>query len=344
MKIGKKILSKDDKYLIAEIGHNHQGNLKKALQLVKLAKDSGADAVKFQKRNNKTLFTKDFYNKPYDNPNSFGRTYGQHREKLELNKKQFKEIFEYSQYLKIDCFVTPFDKESVDFMDDFDINIFKIASADLNNHDLVHYISLRKKTVILSTGGATIEQIKEAHDLIKSINKNLIILHCTAAYPARIEDMNLNVIKTLQSEFKNTPIGLSDHENGIDAALIAYMLGARVFEKHFTYDRAAKGTDHAFSLEPMGLSRLSRNLERIPKLLGSFKKRILDCEIEPIKKMSKSIYLKKGLKKKEIITINDIVFKSPGIGLQPNKINLIINKRINKDKPEGALVLLEDVN
>ena len=156
--------------------------------------------------------------------------------------------------------------------------------------------------------------------------------------------MNLNVIKTYRDRYPDVVVGYSGHDSGIAMSLAAYILGARVIEKHFTLNRAMRGTDHAFSLEPMGLSRLSRNLERIPKLLGSFKKRILDCEIEPIKKMSKSIYLKKGLKKKEIITINDIVFKSPGIGLQPNKINLIINKRINKDKPEGALVLLEDVN
>ena len=334
------IINKDKHYLIAEIGHNHQGKIKSAFELFKQAKMSGANAVKLQKRNNKSLYTKKFYNSPYDHPNSYAKTYGLHREALEFGKNEYQELIAYAKEIKIDFFATPFDLKSVDFLAKLEMPAYKIASADLINTPLQKEIAKLKKPIFLSTGGGTLDDVKRARDNISKFNDNLIILHCTASYPVSVENMNLNVIKTFIKEFPNNVIGLSDHENGIDAAQTAYMLGARVFEKHFTINRSLKGTDHAFSLEPQGLSKLARNLNRIPKMLGSFEKKQLACETKPLFKMTKSIVAKSNLKKGSILKKKDIEFKSPGGGLPPYMFEKILGKVLKKSIKKEEIIKL----
>ncbi len=343
LRIGNKIIDNNNPFIIAEIGHNHQGNTKRAKDLILAAKNAGASAVKFQKRNNKTLFTKKFYDSPYENPNSFAKTYGNHRDYLELSKNQFKELINFSKKIKIDLFATPFDIESVKFLESVNVKCYKIASADLKNTILQREIAKTKKPIFLSTGGGTLKDVKRAVKNIMSINKNLAILHCTASYPCKIEDMNLNIITTYLKEFPKNLIGISDHENGIDAASIAYMLGARVFEKHFTLNRGDKGTDNAFSLEPQGLEKLIRNIKRIPLMMGDKQKKILKSEKEPIRKMSKSIVAKKIILKNQIIKNNDLTIKSPGGGLDPFELNKIIGKKAKKSIYIDDMILLKDV-
>ena len=206
-----------------------------------VAKKAGADAVKLQKRDNKKLYTKSFFNEKYDNRNSYAKTYGLHREALEFGYKEYTELKKYAKKIDIDFFATPFDLNSVKFLSELNMPAYKIASADLKNTILQTEIAKLNKPIILSTGGGNIEDVKRAVRNISKFNNNLAILHCTASYPVEIKDMNLNVINTYKKEFSNYTIGLSDHENGIDALTIAYMLGARVFEKHFTLNRANKG-------------------------------------------------------------------------------------------------------
>lgn len=328
-------------YLIAEVGHNHQGDIKKAFEHFRVAKLSGAQAVKLQKRDNKSLYTKAFYNKSYENKNSFGKTYGEHRNFLEFGLAEYKDLKNYAKELEIDFFATAFDFKSIEFLNKIDLPAFKIASADLLNIPLQTEIAKQKKKIFLSTGGGSLDDIKRATENILKYNNDLVILHCTASYPAEICDMNLNIILTLKKEFPNHIIGLSDHENGIDAAPIAYLLGARVFEKHFTLNRGLKGTDHAFSLEPMGLSKLSRNLSRIPEMLGSYEKKFLESEIEPIYKMAKSIVAKRDIKMSEKLSLKDIDFKSPGGGLPPYRFNEIIGKTLKVDLKEDDLIDFE---
>ena len=337
----KNIINKP--FVIAEIGHNHQGNINLAFELIRQAKICGADAVKFQKRNNKKLFTKKFYNEKYENENSYGETYGKHRDFLEFDFEQFKELKAFSISQKIEFFATPFDFESVDFLEKLDVSAYKIASADLTNIPLQNEISKLKKPIFLSTGGGTIEDVKRAVNNIAKYNTELSIMHCTASYPADIEDMNLRVINVYKKEFKDFVIGLSDHENGIDAAPIAYMLGARTFEKHFTLNRANKGTDHAFSLEPYGLSRLIRNLNRIEKMLGVEEKKLLEKEKKPLFKMKKSIVANKNLLKDHILKVEDISFKSPGGGLEPYEYIKIIGRKLKKSLSEDDLILNKDL-
>jgi sialic acid synthase len=332
---------KDDCFVIAEIGHNHKGSVKIAKNLFLSAKNCGASAVKLQKRSNKNLYTKNFFNSIYDNKNSYGKTYGEHREFLEFSESQYLELIEYSKEIGITFFATPFDSESVVFLEKLNFPAYKIASADLINTPLQTKIAETKKPIFLSTGGGSFEDIERAYKNITKINKNLIILHCTASYPALLKDMNLNVIPELVKRYSDMVIGLSDHENGIDAASIAYMLGARVFEKHFTLDRSWKGTDHPFSLEPQGLEKMIRNLKRIPLMLGSNNKKLLESEKKPLNKMYKSIVSANDLKKSHVLSYKDLAFKSPGGGLKPYQYNLLINKKIKKDLKKDDLITLD---
>ena len=330
-------------YVVAEIGHNHKGSIEEAKKLFKEAKAAGANAVKLQKRDNKSLYTKKFYNQIYDNPNSYGETYGKHREALEFDFDQYKELQNYAKSIEIDFFATPFDLNSLNFLEKLNMPAYKIASADLTNSPLQEEIAKLSKPIFLSTGGGTMDDIRRAADLILKYNNNLTILHCTASYPASLEDMNLTVIKTLKKEFKNLRIGFSDHENGIDAGVIAYILGARSFEKHFTLNHANKGTDHAFSLEPIGLVKFIRNIKRIEVMMGNENKKLLESEIKPLFKMKKSIVAKKNLKTNHIIKFEDLAFKSPGGGLDPYRYKEIIGQKLCKDLQEEDLILLNDL-
>jgi N-acetylneuraminate synthase/sialic acid synthase len=335
------IFNNNEIFIIAEIGHNHKGSLDIAKKLFLSAKESGVNAVKLQKRSNKNLFTKKLYNQVYDNKNSYGKTYGEHREYLEFNEEQYNELLIFANKLDLHFICTPFDFESVEFLKKINISAFKIASADLNNLLLHQRIAEVQKPIFISTGGGTYEDIDAAYQNINKINSNISILHCTSSYPVEISDMNLNVIKELKNKYQKNLIGLSDHENGIDGASVAYMLGARVFEKHFTLDRSWKGTDHAFSLEPHGMEKLVRNLRRIPLMLGSIDKKLLPCEVEPLKKMSKSIVAKRNIKAGSVLSLADLNFKSPGGGISPNKYNLFLGKKIKKDILEDDLLTLE---
>lgn len=344
IKFDKDFRQSTNSFVIAEIGHNHQGSVVKAREMFLAAKESGANAVKLQKRNNKTLFVKELYDQPYDNENSYGATYGEHREALEFGRDEYLELQAYAKELDLMFFATPFDFESVDFLAELNMPAYKIASADLNNTPLQKYIAKQGKPIFLSTGGGTMNDIRRAAEAILPINSHLCILHCTASYPADLEDMNLNVIPALLKEFPELVIGLSDHENGIDAATIAYMLGARVFEKHFTLNRSMKGTDHSFSLEPQGMKKLIRNLNRVPVMLGDGNKQLLESEKKPLKKMSKSLVAARPLPAGHRLTEKDIAIKSPSGGLPPFEFENLIGKLLRVPLKEDDHLLLEDMS
>ncbi|MBA3857739.1 MAG: N-acetylneuraminate synthase [Cyanobacteria bacterium PR.3.49] len=325
-----------DCYVIAEIGHNHQGDLEKAKQLFKAAKEAGANSVKLQKRDNRSLYTKKLYDSPYDNENSYGDTYGEHREYLEFNKEQYQELQAYAKELDITMFSTAFDFKSADFLADLDMPVYKIASGDLKNVPLLKYVASFNKPMIVSTGGATIDDVQRAYDAIMSVNQQLCLLQCTAAYPVPYEELNLRVITTFRERFPNIVIGLSDHDNGIAMAVAAFVLGARVVEKHFTINRAWKGTDHAFSLEPTGLRKLVRDLKRVPLALGNGVKNTYESEKKPLVKMGKKLVAARDLPAGHILTRDDIAIKSPGDGLPPYELEkilgLVLKEAITEDQ------------
>jgi len=330
----KIINDASDCFVTAEIGHNHMGKLDVALEMIKVAKECGADAVKLQKRNNKTLFASEILNQPYDHPNSYGATYGEHREYLEFGEAEYKELKSYSEKIGITFFSTAFDHESADFLEKLDMPLYKLASADINNTPLLKHVASFKKPMILSTGGATMDIIKKAYEVVSSYHSNFAILQCTAAYPCEFEQLDLRVIETFRKEFPNTVIGLSDHDNGIAMAPVAYVLGARFIEKHFTLNRANKGTDHAFSLEPTGMRKMVRDLKRTRIALGDGVKKQFENEKKPLLKMAKSIFTNKALQAGHVLSESDIAYKIPGDGIPPFKYTEVIGKRLKSNVKE----------
>ena len=307
-------------YVIAEIGHNHQGSLEKARELFREAKLAGAHAVKLQKRDNRGLYTRAAYNKPYDNENSFGATYGEHREFLEFGAKEYRELQAYARELGVDFFSTAFDLASADFLAALDVPAYKIASGDIKSVPLLKHVAAFGKPMVISTGGALIEDVQRAYDAIMPINPQLAILQCTAGYPAAFEELDLRVIDQYRERFPGAVIGFSSHDNGIAMPLAAFVLGARIVEKHFTLNRAMKGTDHAFSLEPVGLRKMVRDLERTHKAMGNGVKKIYESEKAPIIKMGKSLVVARDLPSGHVLGPDDIVMKSPGGGIPPYEL------------------------
>jgi sialic acid synthase len=326
-------------YVVAEIGHNHQGDVEKAKQLIHAAKECGADAVKLQKRSNRTLYTRAYYDQPYDNEFSFGATYGEHREALELSADDYRELHAYARELGITFFATAWDFESADLLAELDVPAFKLASGDLRNTPLQRHVAQFRKPIFLSTGGGRMQDVERAVETILPLNRQLCILQCTAAYPAATEDLNLRVITTLRERFPSLVIGLSDHQSGISMALVAYMLGARVIEKHFTLDHAAKGTDHAFSLMPDGMRRLVRDLRRVEPALGDGVKRPLPVEEKPLEKMGKKLVAARELHAGHVLGAADVAIKSPADGgLAPYELDAIVGLRLRRAlRPDDAI-------
>jgi N-acetylneuraminate synthase/sialic acid synthase len=323
-----EITDESDCYVIAEVGHNHQGSVEKCRELFHVAKECGADAVKLQKRDNRTLYTRAMYDKPYDNENSFGATYGEHREALEFGRDEYVELQQYCRELGLGFFATAFDIPSADFLASLDMPAYKIASGDLKTLPLLAHVARFGKPMIVSTGGATMEDIERAYDTIAPLNPQIAFLQCTAAYPAKAEDLNLRAITTLRERFPELVIGLSDHENGIAMAVAAYVLGARIVEKHFTLNHTDKGTDHAFSLEPIGMRKLVRDLRRTRVALGDGIKRPLPTERQPLLKMGKKLVASRQLCVGQVLRAEDVALKSPGDGLSPDRLQEVLGRTV----------------
>jgi sialic acid synthase len=330
-------------YVIAEIGHNHQGSLEKAKEMFRVAKECGVNAVKLQKRDNRSLYTRAMYNAPYSHENSFGPTYGAHREALEFGRDEYVELKRYASELGLTMFATAFDFASVDFLAALDMPAYKIASGDLKNTPLLKHVARIGKPMIVSTGGGTLKDVQRAFDAIMPVNPQLCLLQCTANYPAEPEHMNLRVITTYRKRFPEVVIGLSDHQNGIAMALAAYVLGARVIEKHFTLNRAWKGTDHAFSLEPTGMRKLVRDLRRVRVALGDGIKRPYPGEAGPLYKMAKKLVAAHALPAGHVLTREDVALKSPNDGLPSYELESVIGKVTLRALQEDENILFADL-
>ena len=335
---GTRIADDTDCYVIAEIGHNHQGDLEKARQLFRSAHECGVQAVKLQKRDNRALYTAEMYNRPYEHENSFGRTYGEHREFLEFGRDEYVELQRYARELGLTFFATAFDVPSADFLANLDVPAYKLASGDLKNLPLLRHVARFQKPVIFSTGGATMDDVRRAYDAIATINPRVAMLQCTASYPTEPQHMNLRVLETFRAAFPDAVVGLSDHYNGIAMAVVAYMLGARVIEKHFTLNHTWKGTDHALSLEPIGMQKMIRDLHRAHQALGDGTKQALPIEASALSKMGKKIVAARALPAGHVLREEDLVMKSPGDGLPPTELEAIVGRTLRRAlEPDAAL-------
>ncbi|WP_053225805.1 N-acetylneuraminate synthase family protein [Solirubrobacter soli] len=336
-----EISDTSDCYVIAEIGHNHGGSLDSAHELFAEAKAAGAHAVKLQKRDNRSLYTREGYNKPYENENSYGATYGEHREYLEFGKAEYEDLIAHSKEIGVTFFSTAFDIPSADFLAELDMPLYKIASADLINTPLLKHVAKIGKPMILSTGGATLEDVKRGYSTVAEINPEVALLQCTAGYPAAWEELDLRVISTYRDLFPDAVVGLSSHDNGIAMAVAAYVLGGRIVEKHFTLNRALKGTDHRFSLEPQGLRKLVRDLKRTRVALGDGNKSMYPSETEPIIKMAKKLVAARPLPAGHTLTEADIAFKSPGDGLPPYELDRVLGRTLTHPVMEDGALTFE---
>jgi sialic acid synthase len=328
-------------YVIAEIGHNHQGSLDQAKELFLKAHECGANAVKLQKRHNPSLYTADYFHRPYEHENSFGPTYGTHREALEFGRDEYLELKEHTRELGLTFFATAFDFQSADFLADLDMPAYKIASGDLTNTPLLRYVGQIGKPVVFSTGAGTLDDVRRAYDTLAEVNDQVAILQCTAGYPAEFDELDLRVIETYRQLFPEAIVGFSGHDSGIAMAVAAYVLGARIIEKHFTLNRAMKGTDHAFSLEVPGLSRLVRDLRRTRVALGDGTKKMYPSESDPALKMGKKLVAARDLPAGHSLATDDIALKSPGDGLPPYELDRFVGRTLRHPVGQDTALTFE---
>jgi N-acetylneuraminate synthase/sialic acid synthase len=327
----------NETFVIAEVGQNHNGSLDLAREYINIFSNEGADAIKFQTRNNKYLFSKDAYDAPYDSENAFAETYGAHREKLELKP-------EWLPILKEDCInngvkfmSTPFDEPSLELLKSIDVDIIKIASFDLGNLPFIHRIAALGKPVVMSVGGGKIEQIRSSVNVMLNHHDDVAILHCVSEYPCEYNRLGLDSIEDLIREFPRCVIGSSDHFNGTLSGPVAYLKGARVFEKHVTLNRASKGTDHSFALEREGFRKFVRDIKRVRHMLPP--KSVEDLGNEKVfKKLGKSLIAHLDIKTGEKITLDHLsgrIFSTHYIPVRESSLILgtIAKRNIAKGEP-----------
>lgn len=272
-------------YVIAEIGNNHGGSVFAAKDLIRKAAQCGVSAVKLQCRTNRTLYSQELLDKPYENEHSFGPTYGAHRAALEFNLSALSVTQCTALESGVHWFATAFDEVSADKLMQLHVPAIKLASGALTDVALQEHVAQLDIPIILSTGGGTEQDIDRAVQTITKYHTKLALLYCVASYPTQPKDANLRCILTLRNRYPDTVIGYSSHFPGLMWSLIAYAFGASIIEQHFTLDRSLKGTDHAFSLEPKGMETLCEDLKKLHIGLGDGVKRFLECERAPISKM-----------------------------------------------------------
>ena len=265
-------------FIVAEIGINHNGDLEIAKKLIQVAKEAGADAVKFQKRTPEYCVPLAQRNVMRETPWGY-ITYMEYREKVEFGVDQYEEIDKFCRENNIFWFASVWDEPSVDFIEQFDVPCYKIGSASLTDDSLLNHIRAKKKPIILSTGMSTLEEVDHAVEILGK--EELILLHTCSVYPADYEELNLRVIPMLQKRY-GVPVGYSGHETGLPSTVAAVALGACVVERHITLDRAMWGSDQAASLGPSGIIRLVRDIRLVESALGKAEKKVLPREI-PIK-------------------------------------------------------------
>jgi len=340
--IADRVISDDSEaYVIAEIGHNHQGSLQTAKELFAAAAKCGVHAAKLQKRDNRALYTREMFDKPYDNENSFGATYGEHREALEFGRAEYEELQAEAARDGLAFFATAFDFASADFLAALNVPAYKIASGDLKNTPLLKHVAKIGKPMIVSTGGGTIDDVQRAYDTVMPINPRLCLMQCTCGYPAEFAELDLRVIETYRQRFPEVVIGYSGHDNGIAMPLAAYMLGARIIEKHFTLNRAMRGTDHRFSLEPVGMTKMIRDLQRVRLALGDGRKKVYASEASPVLKMGKKLVAARNLPAGHLLTAADIAIKSPGDGLAPYYLDEVVGQVLLRELRADAAITLD---
>ena len=331
-------------FIIAEVGVNHNNNMTLAKKLISEAKKAGADAVKFQTFKADTLALKNTPKVAYQKRS--GRKEETHHsmlKKLELSEKNHLLIQKICKKNNIEFISTPYDLERAIFLSKIGVKKFKIASADIVDHQMHNYLAKKNKEVIISTGMSTIKEIAQTINIYKTKKNNKFsILHCVSNYPCSDESLNLKNILTLQKKFK-CKVGFSDHSIGNISSIIAIGYGAKIIEKHFTLDKKMKGPDHLASSTPQEFSSLVKDIRRAEKAMGSLNRKIQKEELSMRNVSRKSLIYKKNLKTNQILSNNDITSIRPGNKILGNKINFFIGKKLKKNVKKQEHLKFTDV-
>jgi N-acetylneuraminate synthase/sialic acid synthase len=336
-------LQKHDCMVIAEVGQNHQGDLEQAKHYITRFSGLGADVVKFQKRNNKYLFSQERFDAPYNSENAFAETYGAHREALELSEAEFIELRDHAREVGVLFMVTPFDEPSLEFLMDLDVDMLKVASFDLGNLPFLKLIAETGKPVVISCGGGSLDTSIQTIDFMKAINPNIAVLHCVSKYPTSYTELNLKRIPELIAQFPDVPIGLSDHFNGTLSGPLSYQLGARVFEKHVTFDHSQKGTDHSFALEPRGFESFCRDVRRVAQMINGEHEGLGN---EPVfQKLGKVLVAKTALKVGQAVELSDLTGRidTQGTGIPVRESARVIGSVMMNDVAAGQVLVDTDL-
>ncbi|MBU1147275.1 MAG: N-acetylneuraminate synthase family protein [Candidatus Omnitrophica bacterium] len=337
IKLGTRLIGQNEPcFIIAEIGSNHNRSLKTGCKLIDAAKRAGADAVKFQSFTLGNWISKEFDSFP---TLAKGQNVYRQLKKCELPYNVYKKLKLYAEDKGLVCFSSPSHKEDVNRLHEIGAPAFKFGSVQITDLPTIEYAARKKKPIILSTGGSTLEEIKDAIEVVYSTgNRAVILLHCTVLYPAEIYQINLKSIITLQDTF-HVPIGYSDHTMGnaiVPAAAVA--MGACVIEKHITLSRRSKGPDHSFAVEPEEFKCMVKAIRDTEKALGSGVKRQLAEEKEIIRMGRRSIVANREISKGMLISEEMLTLKRPGYGIPPKFLHCVIGKRAQADIEKDSLV------
>lgn len=326
-------------WVIAEAGVNHNGSLELAKKLAEQAKLAGADYVKFQTFKTENLVTLDAKKADYQIENAKEEeSQFNMLKKLELSYKEFEELKLYCDEVGIKFLSTPFDLESIDFLRNLGMDLWKIPSGEITNRLYLEKISTMGMPIVLSTGMSDIDEIDVAINILREGGcKDITILHCTTEYPAPVDECNLNVIDTLKNRFKTT-IGYSDHTEGIFIPVIAAAKGAKIIEKHFTLDRSMVGPDHRASLEPDELKEMIEQIRKVEKVLGDAEKKPTESEKKNRDIVRKSIVAGRDIKKGEIFSDENLEIKRPGTGISPMRWHDVIGRTAKKDYRKDEII------
>lgn len=329
-------------YIIAEIGVNHNGKLSLAKKLIDASIESGVNAVKFQKRDLKSLYRKESLENPNSESQGFEILLAELQE-VELTKNDYMEIIDYCKKKKITFLCTPWDMPSVDFLEELDIVAYKISSGDMTNFPLIKYVSKTRKPMIISTGMSKIEEIEKMVSFVKEQNIPFVILHANSTYPSPIESLDLNLIPEFRKKF-DLLVGFSGHEIGIIGSITAANMGAVIIERHITLDKTMKGLDHSSSLEPNEFKEMVSLIRLSEKAKGKPIKKMTRAEVLQREVVSKSIVCVLDICKGEIFSDKNIEAKGPEKGLSAQYFFDIIGKKSPRDIKCGEYVLEEDMN
>jgi len=323
-------------FIIAEAGVNHNGSIELAKKLIDVASEAGCDAVKFQTFKAESLVSKNAAKAEYQKQTTGNKeTQLEMIKKLELSYDDFIELQKYCKNKGILFLSTPFDLESIDFLDSINMPIFKIPSGEITNLPYLKKLASYKKKIILSTGMSTIDEIECALKVLEGCEISL--LHCTTEYPCPYDEVNLKAMQTLKNKF-NVEVGYSDHTQGIEIAIAAVALGAGIIEKHFTLDKLMEGPDHKASLEPNELKQMVEAIKNIEKALGDGEKRPSPSEMKNIEIARKSIVASCDIKKGEVLNEGNLTTKRPAKGICPMKWDEVIGTVAKKDYQEDEII------